>query len=440
MGYLFAFLLIQVFEPERFFGGGNLWDILSMGLLVIGCFHYSPLKFGKFHYIPVKNVKGFFYFFSFLLLMIISLWRTSSFLNSDLSVIKNTLSIVLLPLYLYCLYLYKARNSELFEERLFFVLIHALGIYCTINLLAFILNPTFGGGTSTMFTLLGINSTKVVFPLYPNSHSNLVGSTGGFLVVLCLGYIQNVKSLSQKDKRTLYVYLFSGIVVTIMGDSRGTVFGILFTVLSLYFFIKIKKYKLLKYSVLLVPVSHVLFIFTLQFAANSAVGSEIARGKNDLATGNSRKFIYMAANRELADFKPLHMVGYGEYGIYGAGLTKYYMSNFGYTSKESRLISSVAHNTSLQAIFDIGYIGLIIYLLLLFTFFSQSQTLFEKGYLHFMLATYFLLYLIITGVSETRFGNYSPFQNFLFIIVAFIAINSYNNYLVKQTTKKELGW
>lgn len=438
MGYLLIFLLVQAFEPERFFGGDIVWDLLSLSLLIIGCIHYSPLRFGKFRYFSVRNKRGFLLFYLFLLLLIISLWRTSSFLNSELSVVKNTLSIVLIPVYLYCLYLYKHKDSDSFEEKLFFVLIHALGIFCAVNLIAFALNPTFGDGNAAIFSLLGINSTKVVFPLYPYSHTNFVGSFGGFLVVLSLGYIQNVKNLSSTKKMTLWIYLMVGMVVTIMGDSRGTVFGVVFAVFILYFFIKIKKYRLLKYSVLVVPISHVLFIFTLQFAANSSFGSEISRGKNDLATGNSRKFIYMAANLELARFKPIHMIGYGEYGIYGAGLTKYYMNKFGYETKEKKLISSVAHNTSLQAIFDIGYIGLFVYLLLLFVFFSQSQILFEKGKLHFMLPVYFLLYHIITGVSETRFGNYSPFQNFLFIMVAFIVINSYNNYLVKQDPKTQI--
>lgn len=433
MGYLFFFLLIQSFEPERFFGGGSLWDFLSIGLLVTGIFKYFPVRFGKLHYFTFKNTRGFMLFSLFLVVFIISLFRTSSFLNTDLSFFKNAIMLVLLPIFIYCYYQYKEKKGKLSETGIFLTIIHALGIFCFVNLLTFILNPSFGSGAATTFSMLGINTKSVVFPMYPNVHPNSVGALGGFLLVLSVGYYRHVKDLSVRNRFILIAYCIVGFIVILMGDSRGTLAGALLTLVCLYFFMKAKKYRLLKYSVLLLPFSHVLFIITLQFAAGTSLASGVSTGSaSDLATGNSRKFIYMAANNELAEFKPVHLIGYGEYGIYGAGLTRYYMNKFGYESKEQRLLSSVAHNSALQAVFDIGYFGLAIYLLLIFIFFSQSHHLYDSGYSVFILVSYFLVYNIITGISETHFGNYYSFQNFLFIILAFYVINAFNINLVKK--------
>lgn len=437
MGYLFVFLLIQAFEPERFFPGGSFWDFLAIALLIIGSFHYFPVRAGMLHYFSFRNVRGFLIFSLFLLIFIISLFRTSSFLNTDLTFFKNAITLVLLPVFLYCYYQYKEKKGELSELSIFLTIVHALGFFCFVNLISWILNPSFGDGAATTFSMLGINTKSIVFPMYPRVHPNSVGALGGFLLVLAVGFYRHVENLKPGQRFLMIAYIFIGFIIILMGDSRGTLAGALFTVICLYFFMKAKKYSYLKYTVLLLPFSHVLFILTLQFAAGTSVASSISTGSSsDLATGNSRKFIYMAANNELADFKPVHMVGFGEYGIYGAGLTKYYMNKFGYESKEQRLLSSVAHNSALQAVFDIGYIGLVVYLLLLFLFFSQSQQLYESGFSNFILVSYFLVYNIITGISETHFGNYYAFQNFLFIILAFYVINAYNVYLVKKETGK----
>lgn len=432
MGFLFVFLLINIFDPQRFFGGGNIWDILSISSLMVGCIRYFPVRYSKLYYIPAVNAKGFVLFGLFLVLLIASFVRTHSFLNTQFSVLKNSFTLILVPLFIYFYYQYESQKADFSDEKLFMLLIHVLGIFCFANFIFFIVKPGFGDGFATVPSIIGINTNSIIFPLYPNFHPNIIGSLGGFLVVLSFGFYKHVSGLDPFEKITLLFYICIGFLITVMGDSRGTFFGVLLTIVVLFIFTAFKKYRYLKYSVLLLPFSHILLILSLQIAANSSYASQLSKGSSDLATGNSRKFIYMAANYELSQFKPVHLVGFGEYGIYGAGLTKYYMSKFGYETKEQRLISSVAHNTALQAVFDVGYLGLFIYLFLLFVIFLQARKMYEKGKGHYMVVYYFLIYHIITGISETHFGNYYSFQNFIFVILAFLVINGYNFNLYKQ--------
>jgi O-antigen ligase len=141
----------------------------------------------------------------------------------------------------------------------------------------------------------------------------------------------------------------------------------------------------------------------------------------------------MAANNELADFKPIHMIGYGEYGPYGAGLTKQYMEEkFLMETEQEKLLSSITHNTALQVIFDIGYIGLAIYLLLLSTLFSQIYILYKKNKTAVLTISYLMLYIVLMGTSETFYGNYAPFRNYLFIIITSFVFITYNAYLYKK--------
>lgn len=438
MGYLFVFLLIRIFEPERFFGSGVVWDLAGIGALLAGCMHYFPLKNGKFSYTPITNVKGFYIFVLFLLLLIISLFRTHSFLNTQFSVIKNVFIIVLFPTFIYFYHQYKNQDGNFSERSFILLIIHVLGIFCLANFLAFVLNPTFSSEAATTFRFIGINTKKFVYPLYPNSHPTKIGSLGGFLVVLSAGFLKHAKPLTSKERLTIIVYICVGFIIILMSDSRANLFAAILSIGVIHFLASANKLSLIKYAVWLLPFSNILFIGLLQSTAKTSFMSQISRSSSsDISTGNSRKFIYMAANNELAEFKPIHVVGFGEYGPYGAGITKYYMeAKFGYSTKEQKLLSSVTHNTALQVIFDIGYVGLVVYLLLLVSLFGQTINMFKDGKPEMLIVAYLLTYILINGTSGTYFGNYNAFQNYLFIIISFFVFISYNAYL-KEKKKKE---
>jgi hypothetical protein len=315
-----------------------------------------------------------------------------------------------------------------------------LGIYCLANIIAFIVKPTYDTSAATTLRFIGINTRQILFPLNPNIHPGIIGALGGYLFVLSASYLKHIKNNSSWVNRRLYLYIISGIVTVLMSDSRTILFSAVLCVAGLFIITSINKLSLLKYLIWVIPFSNIIFMSAMQYTASTSIASSISRNNNnDIATGNSRKFIYMAANRELADFKPIHMIGFGEYGPYAAGLTKYYMADKFYKeSKKETLISSVTHNTALQVIFDIGYIGLAIYLLFLFTLFSQLGKMSKAGQTSILPLAYIMTYIMILGTSETYFGNYTLIHNYLFFLLTFFIVISYNNYLnKKQLTKKK---
>jgi O-antigen ligase len=266
----------------------------------------------------------------------------------------------------------------------------------------------------------------------------MIGTLGGYLFVISIAYMKHVADIPSKLKKRLYLYAVTGVIVILMSDSRTIFFSALLCIATMFLLSSVNKLNVIKYTVWIIPFSNVIFMAFLQYTASTSMASTLSRGGgSDIATGNSRKFIYLAANNELADFKPIHMIGYGEYGPYGAGLTKLYMEEkFLMESETEKLLSSLTHNTALQAIFDTGYIGLAVYILLLLITFSQIYKLYKTGKPAVLTICYLLFYIIIMGTSETFFGNYTPFRNYLFIILTFFIFISYNAYLYKKQIKK----
>ena len=423
MSYLVIFFLMKALRPDGFGVDTPLWETVNLLVLVIGCLHYVPIRFLKLYYTPLKN-PAFVWFFAFVLLFLVSLWRSNDFVSSGVGIFKDTVTLLLLLLFLYLYQQHRFRRELSFSRPIIVGLVHVLGIFCLMNLVSIVINPMFGSGDFTTLSLFGLQGKRIVFSMYPDAHAVFVGIMGGYLLVMNVDRSLLGTTLMARVMR--WVYLATGLIVVLISDSRSMLFSALLSVLVVILLRVTHKLTLAKYAVWLLPFSHILFLLSLQFAAGFSMMQSISRDSSDLATGNSRKFIYQAATNELSDFKPIHLIGYGEYGTYAAGLTRYYMKLFGYTDEEQILNSSVAHNTALQVIFDIGYLGLLMYLLLIFSAMAYAYKLYQAGYQEYLALLYFFLFNIVMGVATTRYGNYHEAANQLFIAFCFITFNTYN--------------
>jgi hypothetical protein len=423
MGYIFLFLISIIIDSENFIAGEKIIDLLSVVILIIGCLKYFPVYNSKLYYIPVHSNLQKWAFLLFITLIIISFWRTNSFLHTFVNIFKSSIQVVLFPLLTYFVFLRKVKEEDFQVKDFIMILIHVLAFFCIMNLLSIMAKPIFGTSSATVLKLIGLNIKKLDFPLYENVHPNTIGSLGGYLVVLVAGFYANIKEKTKWQNLFLKFYILVGLAIVFIGDSRGTLFGTLASVIILYLLVKLKMYSILKLSIFVLPISHIIFILTLETVADTEAMSSIARNRSELATGNSRGFIYSTANNELADFKPIHLIGYGEYGIYGAGLTKHYIHHFGEMDVKKKLKISVAHNSAVQAIFDVGYLGLFIFLILLYTIFHYTQRFYKEGYRYNILFSYFLVYHIFIGITETNFGKYWKFPFFMFIYMAILALS-----------------
>ena len=430
MIYLLLFFLMKALRPDGFGVDANLWETSNLLVLVAGCLHYAPVRFMKFYYTPLKST-GFLWLSAFIVLFIISVWRSSDFVSSSIGVLKDTITLLLLLLLTYLYQQHLFTHQRPFSRPVLVGILHAIGIFCLLNLLAIVMNPMFGHSSFTTLAVLGLQGKKIVFSMYPAVHPNYVGIVGGYLFVMSLE--RSLFGPGFFAKLIRGVYLASGLMVVFISDSRSNLLAAVLSGLIVIALQYTKKLSLIKYSVLLIPFSHVLFLILLQFAAGFSAVQSISRDSSDLSTGNSRKFIFEAATNELNDFKPLHLVGYGEYGIYGAGLTRYYMKWFGQvTTEEVKLNASVAHNTALQVIFDMGYLGLLAYCMLIFFALSYAVKLYQAGYREYLALLSFFTYNLITGFTTTRFGNYHEVGNQLFIVFCFFIITTYQYHSLKK--------
>ena len=430
MIYLFLFFLMKALRPDGFGVDISLWETANLLVLVAGCLRYMPVRSMKLYYTPLQGAK-FFWFFAFIVLFIISLWRSSDFVSSSIGTLKDTITLLLLVAFVYLYQQYLFLRQRPFSQPILLTLLHAIGIFCVLNLLAIAMNPMFGQDSATTLSIVGIHTRKILFTMYPAVHPNYVGMMGGFLFVMSLE--RSLFGPGFRAKIIRWTYLASGILVVLVCDARTTFLAALLSGLVVLMLQRAKKLTLIRYSILLLPFSHILFLLALQFAAGFSAVQSISRDGSDLATGNSRKFIFQAATNELNDFKPLHLAGYGEYGIYGAGLTRYYMKFFHQVnSEEVMLNASVAHNTALQVIFDMGYLGLLAYCSMIFFALSCAAKLYQAGYREYLALLNFFVFNLITGFTTTRFGNYHEVANQLFIVFCFLIFTTYQYHLLKK--------
>ena len=343
MIYLLLFFLMKALRPDGFGVESNLWETLNLLVLVVGCLHYLPVRFLKLYYTPLRQPRNFFWFFAFIGLFIVSIWRSNDFVSTNVGSAKDTVTLVLL---IALMYLYQQdlfQRKENVSQAVLLALVHAIGIFCILNVIAVFAHPIFGRESATTLSLIGINTRRVMFTMYPEVHPNYVGMMGGFLFVMSCE--RALFASTSRGTIIRWIYVVAGLTVVLICDSRSNLAAAILSILAVAWLSRTKSLPLAKYSAWLIPFSSVIFIASLHFLATFSVVQSISRGDNDLATGNSRQFIYQAAANELSDFKPIHLVGFGEYGPYGSGITRHYMSHFGDKDKEGTLNASVSHNT-----------------------------------------------------------------------------------------------
>lgn len=435
MIYLFLFFLMKALRPDGFGVDINTWETLNLLVLVVGCLHYLPVRFFTLYYTPWRQPQNFFWFFAFLGLFILSVWRTNDFVSSKVGLAKDTVTLILLIAFVYLYHQDLFRRKENFSRTILMALVHAMGVFCILNIIAVVANPVFGRESATTLSIVGLHIKRVMFTMYPDVHPNYVGMIGGFLFVMSCE--RTLFASDSWGKVVRWIYVGAGLTVVLICDSRSNLAAAIISVLAVTWLHRTKSLPLAKYSAWLVPFSSVLFIASLQLLATFSVVQDIARGKNDLATGNSRKFIYQAAANELSDFDPIHLVGFGEYGPYGSGITRYYMSHFGDRDKEGTLNASVSHNTGLQVIFDMGYLGLLVFIIVLYLAMSYATKLYHRGYREYLALLSYFFFNIIAGFTTTRFGNYHEVGHQLFITFCFIIFSVYNYDQLKDQDKKK---
>jgi O-antigen ligase len=210
-----------------------------------------------------------------------------------------------------------------------------------------------------------------------------------------------------------------------MLDTRSAFIAIILICLSTVLLKDSKHLKISGVLIWIVGLLPVILVLTNFLFENPAFLSFLSRNDEDVATGNNRNIIWAYCINELVNFKVIHLFGYGEFGQVGSKVSNFWAEDFS-LYLNSKYTST--HNTVLQLILDIGYVGAIIYYTLLI---SASKCIYNmykiSGNRNLIIFQNFLLYIAFVGGTEATNTHKSTFFLLIYILTC---MNYYKTRLV----------
>jgi hypothetical protein len=307
-------------------------------------------------------------------------------------------------------------------------------IFCVLNLALLFAGIRFNNieklevGSSVLLSYLGIYAERVNFPLSQsiNSFANL---TGGLFLFLLLRFF-----LTQSRLVFTLISIFTVVIILLLLDSRVSFFLPVLVFVCLIIYQKTHLDKLLILLPLIIILGPVLFgVFTILFQS-SDFAELISRSKNEFETGNSRFVIWLYCIDEFSKFKAIHLIGYGHYGHYGSGVSELWASIFVNSFEKPEL--KTPHNSLFSLIFDVGYLGVITYLVYLHHFVGSLIKKVKEDN-QFILYMSFFMYLLLSGITEANLGFYNlvGFYQILLITTSYIIWNVHHTIYENKTTR-----
>ena len=268
-------------------------------------------------------------------------------------------------------------------------------------------------GSSTILTLLGLHQDRMLFPTAAgiNSMGPIAGVT---LVVSLMMFLQRnvIHSLFQKIFAS--VTCLASIYVLFGTDSR---FSLISVFLTLFFMTLpfLKKFSWFNLGVVLSPLLPLLLITALNSIDSfefSLLGN-LTRNTNDLITFNGRTYLWEAGYRLLWWFQPEHLWGFG-FRSQAIPSNATYLPGFSWNPHPE------LHNFALQYVLDLGYLGLLAFILLYTTLISRINRLCsndpQTGNIFMSMTVYFMF--VSTIETALTYYNYEVFTLLLLMLSA----------------------
>ena len=299
-------------------------------------------------------------------------------------------------------------------RNLVLILITPFFIIATLNLILFLLfniknESTFVKGNSVTLHFFGLDVNRVKF--YFVAGINSYGATIGIFLSVMLAYYFMIKKHS-----IALVGLFVFLLILFFTDTRG---AIIFSLLAFFLVFLINKkvinIKFSKWLTFLMIAGPFLLLLALSYFGKDFL---LTREGEDIQSGNSRLIIWAISLIDLAEFKWIHLIGYGEYGIRDSA-SFYEFSNLW---KTDDIYLLHPHNALLVSITDNGYIGAIVFILLTFLTIKKMEIVWKyfKDFQILLLVAF--IYIILIGLTETTYGFYYP--NFYCIFYMFVILQT----------------
>lgn len=411
LGYIVIVLLILVRMPAAFSLSDNflvrgiaLFPIL---ILVFGTIflrlYIGNLKFSMRKWGLVAVIYGCF--------MCLSLIQAIFRNTTDIPRIIGNFTLPILVA-LMCVVLY-SNLSEIELWRFYAAIFWMFFIYVILNLVLWILgiysrsDVFIEPRSSLLLSYLGLNFYRVTFPMATGINS--FGYTAG--MVLISGLILFIKTSGWKK----YLGVFSilvGLIVILLVDARSALFFSF--VAFIVFLLKIKPSKMW-WIVVLALLLPLLFLYTLRNLPDEWI-SVISRSGRDALTLSNRTIIWQTAIDTLSPFRLHHLIGWGYRGQIPSGIMERYVTLF---SNYQQINSIPLHNSYLQYLIDMGYLGLIFFVIMLILFLKDiSKQSLRSSSVWLLIMKGIVIFLIISSSFDAvlTVDSQETFITFLLIL------------------------
>lgn len=267
--------------------------------------------------------------------------------------------------------------------------------------------------------ILSFWDTRIIFPFSAN-HQSFAIESGLFASLLIARLLR-----SNCPRKPIYFFmLLLALGAVIACNTRMPYIGVLSVVLIGMTWKKIRWEKYIPFGfcmILILPLL-ITFVDSANLLEQLPIDLSFLSRKQDLstiATLNNRTMIWEVAFDELKNFKMIHLVGYGAFGHVASEMSYQY----GGTWKDPGLIS--LHNTYLQHVIDIGYIGLLIFVAIIVNIInklSKIQVLDNSPAKVFHPALAAMVYLAVCSLTDICIIFNQSLLFFVFLLLNFQVI------------------
>ena len=281
--------------------------------------------------------------------------------------------------------------------------------------------------TRSISAVFGLLDYSVLFP-FTNS-GRFLSICAGVLVII--GIMDLSANKRWGDYFANCVMIGAGLAILLGHGSRVVLLGLLGVSLISLAWKPIAR-RLCYWMVLVLIFIPVIYTYSdigsaVEDSANKS-GLSLSRYAGEIATLSNRDAIWGSVFDEFSSFKWEHLWGYGAHGNITSGLSVQYATFF--EGSYSQSSDMPVHNTFLQILVDYGYIGLSLFICILFSLLAllRKPVRLKAGiYInqqHEKTLTLILIYIVILSVTETCVTYFSLEIWSLFVFINIYAILS----------------
>lgn len=303
----------------------------------------------------------------------------------------------------------------------------ALPVYVLLNVVLFAIgveNPqpmSVNFPEGSLGALLGVRIERTLFPLAKSIQN--FGVLSGLSLCVSLNVLLAERTRPWLRFASMNLCAFS-VTALILADSRGPLLFGCIAGISVPLLQRLRLGKLVRLIVPVAPLLPALLLIGLTTIARTPFGQSVSRQPGDISSATGRAFIWGVATAKLIQNPSLQdIVGYGQYGAKGAGVSQAWASLFKGFLEDATLTST--HNLALQLIYDTGFLGLAIVLWLLWWALGRLHR--DRTADNAVSTTAFsgiIFYLVIAGTTEATVSiGYSEPLILISLILATLAFS-----------------